>query len=329
MKKLLFPILVCCLLTITQTYSLATPTPIEGTPNITSKTTFTFSAGPFIYHFKFPKGWGLGETNASRNGHSFFELFPPNGGHGCSIEAENFDDEAQAQNAVTELCKTFSNVNQLEDGFEVDLPNAWYSCRLQGAQVVQMWYSLPRKQQDHLASWKALENCLTLEIEGKPQENEPEEFSPVTKTKGIKPEWLCNHPNRKLHVLFDAGFATKCTPNTGDVSESHHLTFSETFGSEGFFYVKWDQVDLDTPEPYSQHLNEMVKDVLKAAPNQKVASNPTFELEGGYAVLPGTPYTLISLSGDGFLFGFAARTTRPFQQPDLNGLIRKIRWYTN
>ena len=329
MKKILFSIFFCCLLTTTQVSSLTVPAPIEGTPNITSRSDFVISAGSYIYHFKFPEGWGLGQTNASRDGHSFFELFPPNTGYGCSIEVESFDDEVQAQKALGQLCNAFNTVTQLENGFEVDLPKAWYSCRLQGTQVVQMWYSLPEKQPEHISFWTALENCLTLETESKSKDNEAEEFAPVTRVKGIKHEWLCNHPNGKLHVLFQAGFTMNCTPNTADVSGSHHLAFSDTFGEEGFFFVKWDQIDLDNPRPYAEHLNEILHDVLKVTPTQKVATNPTFNLEEGNAVLSGAPYTLISLGGDGFLFGFAVRTKRPFQHPDLNGLNRKVKWYTD
>jgi hypothetical protein len=322
MKRSFLIMTILSVILCSQAIALPTPKPIKGSAAIVSKS-FSAGAGEFVFDFKFPSGWGMGQMQASPNGSGFFQLFPVNGGVGCSIEITKYDHADLAKDALHDIRETFEKITKIQDGFEVSLSKAYYSCRINGDHLIQIWYSLPKKKKEHTKTWEQLKNCVSISHAGHPSLQDKErEFLPVVELplRG----WVCNHPNNNLHVIFESYPIFTCTPNKE--SSSISLLKFKDIKSSGFFYVKWDQTDLDKNEPYQEHLQEMLQDILKIEPNQQVLQAQEFDLKEGYAILRGNPYGLITLSGDGFLFGFAVKSENSSIRYDINDHIKRIKW---
>lgn len=323
MKKILVHICLLSICLCSRAVALPIPKPIEGSASIISPS-FTTTAGDFSFSITLPAGWGIGEMQVSHTGCGSFHLFPTNGGIGCSMEISSFDQAALARESLESFRRTFKSVSEIEGGFEVELSKAFYACRLQGEQLIQIWYSLPKKKKEHVKNWKMLKNCLSLSrklaIEQAPQEWLPIVQSPFH-------GWICHHPHNDLRVMFDPGPLYTGTANTDDAK--NYLLEFKSWQCQGFFYVKWDLPNLDKDEPYHEHLQEMLQDVLAIAPTQTVLQDPELNLQEGYAILQGSPYTLVTLSGDGFLFGFAVKVLPLTMSYDINTLIRAIKWQQN
>lgn len=309
-------------LLFSQAFAIPPPKPIEGSASIVSKS-FSTSAGDFSFDFNFPSGWGMGEMHASAEGWGSFHLFPVNGGIGCSIEITKFDNANLAKNALQDFRKTFKSTSKLQDGFEVELPKAFYACRAKGDHLIQIWYSMSKKKKEHAKNWESLKNCVSVSLLSKaPLHDKEQEFLPVVESPIYG--WICNHPNNQLRVIFDSHPFYTCIANV-DNSAAYLLQIKHR-KCHGFFYVKWDQTGLDKSEPYHEHLQEMLQDVLKIEPDQQFSQAPEFNLKDGYAILYGNPYGLVTLSGDGFLFGFAVKAQEPHSSYDINDLIKRIKW---
>jgi hypothetical protein len=148
-----------------------------------------------------------------------------------------------------------------------------------------------------------------------------------------------------MRVMFEGGLHTSlaCHENA-DPATTHLLQFeNKPFGPydgySGFFYIKWDQGDLDKSEPYQAHLQEMLQEIMRIEPNQQVWEEPEFNLPDGYAILGGEPYLLITFSdnGESFLMGLAVKSENQIGIPAfynnkldiVNDLVKKIKWQKN
>jgi hypothetical protein len=138
-----------------------------------------------------------------------------------------------------------------------------------------------------------------------------------------------NHPEGKLRVIFETFPLIKCMPRQN--SNASYLLQFEGNRASGFLYVKWDQNVWDQKvsedhEPYLIHLQEMMLDIFVIEPNQEFEQEPEYYLKDGYAICRGTPYGLITLSGDGFLFGFAVKDTHPLINHDIADYVDRVKW---
>ncbi len=263
----------------------------------------------------------MGETSASEiSGH--FNLFPNEGGYGCSVQIDRFDNETLAKDEADRLSRTFSSVNDLSDGFESVSEKARYACRVSGLYVVQTGYSVSKASSQDAAIWEKLKLCVSVS-EDKTLESLGEKWVAVQEIKWKG--WVCNHPNNQLHVLCKNNMFSPTKPNQ-DSSKKYLLEIGD-MQSSGFFYVKWDQQNLDISKPYEEHLNEIKADILNIEKKQSCERNIVFDQKQGWAFLRGNPYTLISLSGDGFLFGFALKSTHAVIPFNVNDYVKRVEWY--
>jgi hypothetical protein len=315
--------LFACLLLVSTAFALPAPRSIQGSPMITSRQ-FQLGCGSATYHFVFPADWGMGECSTSgTTGTGHFTVFPVRGGVGCTMDIRRFETVEQLQGELERIRGTFSATKNLPNGFEAEVPSGWYAAQQHGTSLVEVWYILPRKTPADRNRWPALRDCVTVS-ELEPKSAEPEAtYLPLEKT---REGWVYHHPDHKLHVLFESRMMSACAP-VSDLKRRDVLHFKDTFW-EGFFYIKWNQASLDTAEPYRAHLKEMLADLRMDVPQQVVYGDPEFDSAGGYAVSQGSPYTLISCSGndDPFLFGIALRPKMPFAK-DMNEIIHKVKWY--
>jgi len=297
--------------------ALPAPKPIEGHPSIISKT-FSSCSGDFTFKFTPPKDWGFGSISSSQ-GSGYYELFPVNGGAGCTIEIKKYDDENLLKVAVEDLKKGFKSVKPLDNGFEAELPKAWFACRVQGNHLIQIWYSLPKKAAHATAAWNDLKNCLAISQKAAVDKNQP--YARVTEAE--YDGYWCHHPNNKLHVLFKSFPIIRCTINKDD-KLVHYIRFSD-LKAVGYFFIKWDQINLGEKAPYQGHLNEMLKEITQIEPKQKMEKEAVFNVASGYSLWRGSPYNLLTVSADGFLFGFAIKP-EGFLNVDLNDYIGRVKW---
>ena len=324
MKKIAVFLSLSCLVA-TNLFPLDPPKPVKNTPNIISSSGKSFfRAGGTVLQVSCPEGWGVGDLFASQD-YSHFSLFPNQGGFGCTVTVNRFANEGEAQEEALRLKSTFSNALDLSNGFEATFKSAWYACQVEGLFVVQMWYSLPKKNPEHEALWQKMKQCLAVSSAQAPVVSPSTEWKPAIEApwKG----WVCNHPSNKLHVLL------KCTPVEKvaynlDLSKAYLFAIGDLRAS-GFFYIKWDQVELDKVAPYEQHLKEMAADILKMEKTQTFAKDLTSDLQGGWSLRNGNPYTLITFSGDGFLFGFALKQKNQFVSYDFNDYIKRVEWWVD
>lgn len=134
--------------------------------------------------------------------------------------------------------------------------------------------------------------------------------------------WCLQHPNDKLQVIFESYPDLSCMPNY-ELSPSYLLQFEGSRAS-GFLYIKWDQSAFPSKNTFKHHLEEMLLDITRLEPNEITADDYEYDLNQGYGILRGSPYGLISLSGDCFLYGFAVNAkSDPY---DIHDLLHRIKW---
>ena len=213
MRNLILAVCLCCTLcfpVFAATKDPAPPKPVQGSPSFISKS-LTTQSGDYAFDFKFPPGWGMGQMRSSPDGSGDFLLFPTEGGYGCKVEIIPFENAQRAKEALENQKLSFKSPKALKTGFEVELPKAWYACYVEGAQLVQIWYSLPKKTKESESTWAALKESLSIShgakkaaAADKPKASSPvpKAYSPVTE-ESLK-GWWCHHPNNKLHVLFES-----------------------------------------------------------------------------------------------------------------------------
>jgi hypothetical protein len=135
--------------------------------------------------------------------------------------------------------------------------------------------------------------------------------------------WALHHPkNNNVQVIFESFPLMNCMPNF-EPSRLHLLEF-EDLKCSGFLYIKWDQFNFQSKVTFQKHLDEILQDIMSFEPNQIFADDYEYDLDQGYGILRGSPYGLITLSGEGFLFGFAVRAAHV--KYDINELIHKVKW---
>lgn len=321
MKKFLLSLFVANILTVISLLALDPPKPIEGNPSILAKS-YSFGAGNFLFKFSLPQGWGIGNMYTSAKEPSRFTLFPGNGGNGCAVEIRKYDSEALAREALNGFKRTFKSVSTFGDGFEVELKNAWYCCKVSGENLIQTWYSLPKKKKDSAAIWAGLKNAVTVSSIDIPEPAVVDVKDRPAVEKYFR-GWICHHPENKCDVLFETFPLITATKNE-DPNQIYLLKFQD-FRVSGYFFVKWDQKDYSTNAPFQEHMKEMLQDVQKLEKSQRAVGQPKFDLAGGYGFTQGNPYHLISIAGKGFLFGFAYKPSNPYQNFDINDLVNKIK----
>lgn len=234
-----------------------------------------------------------------------------------------FETEALASAEVERLRSTFSSTKSLLNGFESELKNAWYASYTNENYVAQIWYVVPKKSNENRVHWENLKHSISIEKEKRK----------TTEINGIDMEevphkgWVFNHPEDKLYVMFKNDFINPSKP-CQDPDKAYLLSIGD-MDSSGYFYLKWNSEDPDTRAPYDKHLDELKADVLKLEPNQTFEKNSVYVEEEQWAFLRGSPYTIISLSGDGFLFGFALKNKGWRNTFDLNKYLKRVEWWLN
>jgi len=321
MKKVILNLLMISCLTVSSLLALDPPKPIQGFPSIMTKE-YSMGMGQSLFTFKLPAGWGLGDVLASAGGPSHFTLFPQSGGDGCVIDIRRFDSEDAAQEALKLIKKTFKNVTAFDNGFEVELKKSWYRSTTSGEYLIETWYSLAKKKKDSLQNWQALKSCLVISPIDAQASQDPAVDRPAVEK--AAQGWVCHHPENKVDLFFET-FPMITAIKNEEESRLYLLAFEE-FRVSGYFFVKWDQTNLNMEDPYQEHLKEIFQDVSKLDPSQAKTGKAYFDLEQGYGYLPGQPYNIITVTGDKFLFGFAFKSKNPFNKYDVNDLIKRVNW---
>ena len=298
-------------------FALTPPSPIQATPSLTFGKQFSTTAGGTTYLFVIP-GWGMKEVSAQKN-QGYFTLFPKEGGFGCSMQVNRHADLLTAEQEVMRLKETFEDTTDLSDGFEASFKKGRYACRTNGLFVIQIWYVLPNFSMEANATWEALRNCITV---SERDMEAPEEWVAVKEIpwKGFR----CNHPEKDSYVMFNSEISDRVKIN--DNPSIKHLLSLRDIKNSGFFYIQWNQENLDTLAPYERHLAEIKEEILSLEKGQKFDKKIQFNAKDEWALLDGYPYALITLSGDGFLFGFALKANFRGQSIDFNPYIKKISW---
>ncbi len=313
--------IVCFCLFVLSICGLEPPQPIQGVPNVLSQS-FVLVAGNTEYVFTFPEEWGMGDASAVESEGNFI-LFPIQGGYGCSVKVSQFESEQIAKEGMERLKKGFVKMSPLSDGFEAVIGNAKYACYVMDRYVSEIWYSLPKRKIFNTNVWQQLKHCLSVSSLGKVTSSD-EEWVAVKEIpfKG----WICNHPNNQLHVLLESRLGRVIPSQNRD---QPYLLQIKDWQSSGYFYIQWDQKNLDCFDSYKAHLNEMKAHILSLGEGQKFEKDPSFVKEDQIAVLRGKPYTLVSLSGDEFLFGFALKNTifGDFRSADFDSYVKQVKWW--
>lgn len=357
MKKNILAAFLLFTLFFSQVCALSSPKPIKGNPSIITNV-FTTTVGNTTLNIKVPVGWGIGEVQTSAEESASIQVFPAKGGLGFSVEMKKFSDPTAAKAALAEIQKTFSSVTILADGFETKRSRAFFSCHVQGSHLIQIWYAFPKKEKKYTRHWRDFRGCVTLSSGttppiDQPVVQEPAEILPIQESGDMgygdddksypdqksrkilsavelpRRGWALTHPEGALRVVFETFPLIKCTPNQ-DVAATYLLQFEDN-RANGFLYVSWDQLVWDRQvsddkEPYRMHLQAMSQEILALEPNQKFEQDPEYYLKDGYAIIRGNPYGLITLSGDGFLFGFAIKDKDPLMSHDISEYTNRIKW---
>lgn len=316
---------VLILLTAVVSYNLSAleaPKPISGFPSISSRST-VLSVGDMVIKIAPPPKWGIGETSISRERTSTLSLFPEDGSHGCSVQIDRYADEASATQAVEKLKRTFQSTIAVNNGFEAELKKAWYSCKVNDACVIQIWYSLPKKKSNSQSNWQSLKDCISIEsLEPKVTDSLDPNRPAVEKT---RLGWVCHHPENKVDVFFRIPSFAEASGNE-DPSKLYSVQFSD-FTASGYFYVKWDQKEV-TEETFANFLNEMLLDIKGMEPTQKVSGKGVINMEQQHAFLKGSPYTIVTVpaNDDGFLIGFAMKQSLLYSDINWDDYIKKVTW---
>lgn len=327
MKKFLAKLITINVLLASSLMALDIPKPIKGSASLISgSNNHNYGAGDLLVNLKTPNGWGVGNLSLSANQPSQISVFPIGGGYGCTINIRRCANATDANNAIEVVKKDFKQRTSLDNGFEAETKHAWYCCKATGDYFMEMWYPVPKMNKDTLKNWNALKNMVTLSSRAAetPKEVDPSIPRPPVEKSGFK--WVAHHPENLFDVYFEPAMAMTVTKNENP--DQLYLLRFNNYDCSGYFFIKWDQTDLSTETPFSNHLQEMLNDIRKLESSQRLVGSTQVNVKDGYAYSQGTPYNLITLSGDGFLFGFAYKPTFTFRNYDVNELIRKVRWTT-
>jgi hypothetical protein len=305
----------------TRLNGISPPSPIVGNPTFLSPK-FSAGSGSFIFEIDVPSKWGLGNFSVSPDGSAYFELYPKTGGNGCIIEIQRYNANDQAANALNKFRNKFKNTKALDDGFEAELSQAWFSCRIKGQFLIQTWYSLPKKSSKHKDHWKNLKNCINVLNVEDSIDKTPESL-PHEPIKKMIDGWRFNHPTKEQFVLFETHFGGSLR---NDEAFSYLISFDDiTTNASGFFYIEWDQSDLEITNPYQNLAEKIFKEMKAIDPNQSFDPIKIIP-EEGYAIMPGHPYGIVVVSGDNFLFGFAVKRLMDFKDVNVSALLDKVKW---
>ena len=240
------------------------------------------------------------------------------------MDFRRWGSKEQAAEEMLRLRMTFETSYELAKGFEVVLPHGWYSCQQFGEHLLEAWYILPKKATAaDRKIWQLLRDCA--KVAQITEQVASLDTGPVLiEKRGGK--WLCHHPDQKLHVEFESGPLRTCTANI-DPERLYTIRFKDHHWG-GFLFVKWDQDGLETVGPYRVHLEEMLVDLRKEFPQQRVYGEPEFFEEDKLAIWRGSPYTLVSCSAneDPFLFGLAVEPKTTFHT-DFSDVVQAVGWY--
>ena len=336
MKHFLILLTLSCLL-FSPLRGISPPSPIQGTPNILTPK-FSLTCGFTAFEIDIPAKWGLGNFPNSSEDTTYFDLYPRQGGNGCAITVKRYENGDQAMNALNKLRNRCDKTIDLPDGFETELSRAWFSCRANGQFLIKTWYSLPKKKSEHKNDWKNLKNCIRVS-----NVQTPIFYPSAAKNCGPIEEmmegWKFKHPVIEQFVLFK--MRSGVTLNKDDnfkylISFSDSDKFADKFADKfppffnksphlkGYFYLKWDQTELDTANPYQNFADEIAQDI-KAKHVKSIFDPMEIHLKEGVALIKGTPYAIFVFAGDNILFGFAIESFG-MKGEDLNKLSEKIAW---
>jgi hypothetical protein len=338
-KRFIVLFLFIAILSTSSADAMNAPKPFKGTASIISgKSHYQLTSGNTQFLFNTPEGWGIGSLSLSANAVSHVELLPISNGYGCSYEIEPYASQEDALSAMQGLKNTFSSTTSRNNGFEVALKSAWFSCQAIDGYLVQIWYSLPKKKKNSETVWNGLKNALTItRLETKTVDNqidkEPQDNQTVSKeTKNDRPlvegafgRWVCHHPENKVDVFLNDCFFG--TINRDNSNRLYLIEFRDIDGS-GYFFIKWDQNDFTDTIPFVEHIQEICDDIQKDHPTQKITSTASYNVRpnNGYGIAQGSPYHIVTVAGDGFLFGFAYNLNNNFRDYDVNKLVQKVSW---
>jgi len=138
--------------------------------------------------------------------------------------------------------------------------------------------------------------------------------------------WICYRPESKQGVLLQSKgkFRTKANTN----KSMTYLLEVEDRNCTGFFYILWNQVGTNQRPTHEAFLGEMKDELLKNIEGQAFEKKITFHNQRkSIGSLKGTPYSLITVEGDGFLFGFALKQTRKLGSYDPSRLISRVQYW--
>ena len=278
----------------------------------TDRVTFTFSC---------PEGWGIGETWSFQEGSRYFTLFPREMGFGCSIQIDRFIEAKGAMEEMARLQQTFPSTEEITSGFEAVFPIAGYSCRLDGLYLIQTWYCVADYIPFDHGLWDQLKRCISitdLEQQGSPSDN--------SMVKVPSRGWVCHHPDGKLHVLLECDGVVKKAEPPKDPHRKYLLEVMD-FNMSGFFYLKWNQSDLHTQQPYEAFLKEIADEIRELESEQQFENSPKYNIENGFALIKGYPYGIVTVAGDQFLYAFAIKKSNSFGAFNTNNFVRRVKWW--
>lgn len=276
------------------------------------------SSGNVNYEVKSPEDWGLSEFSCNPNGSAEFYFHPLKGGYGAKASIYSFSDSIEASNQVKNLKADFASIQSLENGFEAHLKKAQYSCIQNGRFVIETWYPRPKNKNSSLREWDVLKQSIKITEENLATD----EYTPIKEIP--KKGWIITHPDNDLYIVVNKAFCFPAKQNT-DTSRSHLIELSALFSS-AYFYLEWDQENLDTIDPYNRHLLKISKELLKHEEEQYFENEIKSDLKEGWAIKTGFPYTLITIAGDKFLFGFAIKKSNHFSRLNINDYIKLVKW---
>lgn len=309
-----------------QCFAITPPKPITGRPGLMAGKNTNIHAGEYTFTFALPSGWGMGSFKTNPEGSGSFQLFPQEGGVGCTITIEKSED---AVKSLEKIRKKFSSFKEIKNGFEVEMSKAFFCCQTTSDLVIQIWYSLPKKSKEHAKIWKSLRKCLTISRDVSPDsheapaalndassdlndspENDHPAFAEISDT-----EWAFYHPTEDKHLTLTTTRPVQCVPYS---QEYNSYLLLEDGKCLGYFTVKWDQLSarlfkpaIENPGLYDQFLDEMLQDLLTFEPTQQINDAPKYHQEFGLTELKGEPFNLTAFSGFDCLVGMAINNDAP------------------
>ncbi|MBM3198467.1 MAG: hypothetical protein FJZ58_04340 [Chlamydiae bacterium] len=269
-----------------------------------------------------PRNWGIGQVVRHNPEKTWISLFPRSGGYGCEILVQHIDDKLVLEEEKVHKRSFYSQVHDLVGGFEAHVHGSWYACWSHGAFLVQVWYSLPKYTQANAEQWASIRQCLVLED---PSENYQHTYSYVERQYWTS--WCIGHPDYARQVMLDVNMGCYCLQND-PLSYKSVLQIIDR-DHEGFFYVKWDQEDLDVRQPFDTYTREIMEEIHALQEGQFFDQERAFYLSSGVMFLPGVPYSIVVMSGEDFLVGFAMKKRwDPWDQEvwPIWEYLRRVRW---